>query len=70
MGLGTPSLSIKQYDDEKGVNHVDIVLTVTAGIKGEDRRILNWNPIAEKNKMFGDVVGLFTHSILYFEYVY
>ncbi|RFU33280.1 hypothetical protein B7463_g3070, partial [Scytalidium lignicola] len=57
MGLGTPNLSIKEYVDESDTTHIDIVLVATAGIKGEDKRVLDWNKVAKKDGMFGDVEG-------------
>jgi len=57
MKLGTPTLLIKQYADEKGTVHIDVNLTAAAGIKGSDDRVLDWSPIHKKDGMFGEVTG-------------
>ena len=58
MSMGTPSLSIKQYFEDD-VTHIDVVLTATAGIKGEDKRVLNWIKVTKKDGMFGEVEGVY-----------
>lgn len=58
IGLRTHSLSIKQHVSNN-VMYIDIVLTLTAGIKGEDRRILDWTKVPKKDAIFGEIEGVY-----------
>lgn len=43
IGLATITLDVKQYRDDEGVEHIDIVQTATGGIKGTtENRTLDW----------------------------
>lgn len=64
MASGTPTLDVKDFVGEDGKPHLDIVLTATAGIKGKDERILDWEPIVKTNGPFGLVESEFAASIL------
>lgn len=43
IALANLMLDIKQYRDDDGVEHIDIVQTLTGGIKGTtENRTLDW----------------------------
>lgn len=46
-------MEVNEYVSEDGKPHLDVVMTATAGIKGKDERILDWEPITRTNGPFG-----------------
>lgn len=58
IGLATVTLSIKQYKDESGVDHIDIDQTATGGIKGTSEvRTLDWTDRSHDDHIFGSLVA-------------
>ncbi|KIX00031.1 uncharacterized protein Z518_10958 [Rhinocladiella mackenziei CBS 650.93] len=53
MVAGTPTLVIKEFVDGEGKAQLDIDLSGPAGIKGQDRRVLDWEPLTKNNGPFG-----------------
>lgn len=53
MASAAPTMEVSEYVSEDGKPHLDIVMTATAGIKGKDERILDWEPITRTNGPFG-----------------
>jgi hypothetical protein len=53
MGTAVPTMEVNEYVGEDGKPHLDAVMTATAGIKGKDERILDWEPITKTNGPFG-----------------
>jgi hypothetical protein len=51
-------LDIKQYRDDDGVEHIDIVQTLTGGIQGTtELRTLDWVEREHKDYLFGTLTG-------------
>ncbi|MCJ1468440.1 hypothetical protein MMC07_007069 [Pseudocyphellaria aurata] len=55
IAIATITLSVKQYDDDEGVTHIDIEQTTTGGIKTTELRTLDWNVRFHEDRVFGKV---------------
>lgn len=53
MAAGAPTLVIKEMIDVEGKAQLDIELSGPAGIKGQDQRVLDWQPLKKSNGPFG-----------------
>jgi len=58
IGMATITLDIKHYKSDEGVEKIDIVQTLTGGIKGTTEcRNLDYVERGHKDHIFGNVVG-------------
>ncbi|KAM6492837.1 hypothetical protein JOM56_010971 [Amanita muscaria] len=56
IGIASVYLDIKHYKDDNGVEHIEVISTVTGGIPGEeDHRILHWEQTEYKSRVYGSV---------------
>ncbi|KAK5445099.1 hypothetical protein LTS15_010190 [Exophiala xenobiotica] len=53
MAAGAPTLVIKETINGEGKAQLDIELSGPAGIKGQDQRVLDWQPLTKSNGPFG-----------------
>lgn len=58
LSLATVYLDVKQYKDDTGVVHIDIVQTVTGGLQGTtELRTLDWAKREHEDHIFGKLHG-------------
>lgn len=58
ISLATVYLSVKQYTDDAGHTHIDIIQTATGGIKGTtELRELDWVEREHEDHLFGKLKG-------------
>ncbi|KZS96652.1 hypothetical protein SISNIDRAFT_450362 [Sistotremastrum niveocremeum HHB9708] len=56
ISLATVTLDVSHYTDESGVEHIDVVQTLTGGIKGTTEiRILDWTDRPHEDHIFSAV---------------
>ncbi|RDW59599.1 hypothetical protein BP6252_12686 [Coleophoma cylindrospora] len=58
IGLASVYLDVKQYVDEQGMVHIDIVQTASAGLGGTtENRTMDWTERDHEDRIFGKVTG-------------
>lgn len=58
IAWATVTLSIKQYQDDTGLTHIDTDQTATGGIKGtQELRALDWTERSHDDHIFGKLKG-------------
>lgn len=57
IALATVTIALKQYEDDKGVTHIDIQSTATGGISTTELRTLDWQVRDHEDRVFGKVNG-------------
>ncbi|KAF9648227.1 hypothetical protein BDM02DRAFT_3144633, partial [Thelephora ganbajun] len=56
--LATVTLSIKHHTDDLGVEHIEVVNTLTGGIPGNtELSVMDWTDRAHEDYVFGKVLG-------------